>query len=44
MGQSPDGKNVSTETKDILGIHNQATTGEDTAGKKYLLRTADCVK
>jgi hypothetical protein len=29
--QSPAGKNVSTEAEDIVGIHHQATTGEDTA-------------
>jgi hypothetical protein len=31
MGQSPAGKNVSTETEDIVGIRHQATTGEDIA-------------
>jgi hypothetical protein len=29
--QSPASKNVSTEADDIVGIHHQATTGEDTA-------------
>jgi hypothetical protein len=29
--QSPAGKNVSTEAEYIVGIHDQATTGEDTA-------------
>jgi hypothetical protein len=38
MGQSPAGKNVSTETEDIGGIHNQATTGEDTADWDDLVR------
>jgi hypothetical protein len=28
--QSPDGKNVSTEAEDIVGIRHQATIGEDT--------------
>jgi hypothetical protein len=31
VGQSPGGKNVSTEAEDIVGICHQATTGEDTA-------------
>jgi hypothetical protein len=31
MGQSPAGKNVNTEAEDIVGIHHQAMTGEDTA-------------
>jgi hypothetical protein len=29
--QSPAGKNVSTEAKDLVGIRHQATTGENTA-------------
>jgi hypothetical protein len=29
--QSPDSKNMSTETEDTVQIHHQATTGEDTA-------------
>jgi hypothetical protein len=32
VGQSPAGKNVSMEAKDIVGICHQATTGEDTGG------------
>jgi hypothetical protein len=28
VGQSPDGKNVSTDIKDIVEIRNQATAGE----------------
>jgi hypothetical protein len=31
VGQSPAGKNVSTEAEEIFGIRHQATTGEDTA-------------
>jgi hypothetical protein len=31
VGQSPVGKNVATEIENIVGIHHQATTGEDTA-------------
>jgi hypothetical protein len=31
VGQLPAGKNVSTEAEDIVEIHDQATTGEDTA-------------
>jgi hypothetical protein len=31
-GQSPAGKNVSTEAEDIAEICHQATTGEDTTG------------
>jgi hypothetical protein len=30
VGQSPAGKNVSTEAEDIVGIRQQATTGKDT--------------
>jgi hypothetical protein len=30
--QSPAGKNVSTEAEDIVGIRDQATASEDTAG------------
>jgi hypothetical protein len=29
VGQLPDGKNVSVEAEDIVGIRRQATTGED---------------
>jgi hypothetical protein len=29
LGQSPAGKNLSTETKDIVGIRQQATTNEE---------------
>jgi hypothetical protein len=29
--ESPAGQNVSMEAKDIVGIHHQAMTGEDTA-------------
>jgi hypothetical protein len=32
VGQSPAGNNLSTEAEDIVGIHHQATTDEDTAG------------
>jgi hypothetical protein len=32
VGQSPAGKNVSTEAEDIVVIRYQATTGEDTGG------------
>jgi hypothetical protein len=31
VGQSPAGKNMSTEAEDVVGIRHQATTGEDTA-------------
>jgi hypothetical protein len=31
LGQSPTGKNVSTEAEDIVGIRHQAMTGEYTA-------------
>jgi hypothetical protein len=31
VGQSPAGKNVNMETGDIVGIHHQAMTDEDTA-------------
>jgi hypothetical protein len=31
VGQSPAGKNVSTEAEDIVGIRHQAPTGEDVA-------------
>jgi hypothetical protein len=31
LGQSPASKNVSMEAEDIVGIHHQAMTGEDTA-------------
>jgi hypothetical protein len=31
VGQSPAGRNVSTEAEDIVGIRHQATIGEDTA-------------
>jgi hypothetical protein len=31
VGQSPAGKNVSTEAEGTVGICHQATTGEDTA-------------
>jgi hypothetical protein len=31
VGQSPAGKNVSTEAEGIVEIRHQATTGEDTA-------------
>jgi hypothetical protein len=30
LGQSPAGKNASTDAKDIVEIRHQATTGEDT--------------
>jgi hypothetical protein len=30
VGQSPVGKNVSMEAEDIVGIHHQTMTGEDT--------------
>jgi hypothetical protein len=30
VGQSPAGKNVSTEVENIIGIRYQTTTGEDT--------------
>jgi hypothetical protein len=32
VGQSPSGKNLSTEARDIVGIRHQATTGANTAG------------
>jgi hypothetical protein len=38
MGQSPGGKNVSTEADNIIGISHQATTWEDTADWEDLLR------
>jgi hypothetical protein len=38
VGQSPAGKNVSTEAEDIVGIRHQAATGEDTADREDLLR------
>jgi hypothetical protein len=38
VGQSPAGKIVSTEEKDIIEIRHQATTGETTADRKNLLR------
>jgi hypothetical protein len=31
VGQSSACKNMSTEAEDFVGIHHQATTGEDTA-------------
>jgi hypothetical protein len=31
VGQSPAGKNKSTEAEDIVGFHHQAMTGEGTA-------------
>jgi hypothetical protein len=31
LGQSPAGNNVTTETQNIVGIHNQATTSKDIA-------------
>jgi hypothetical protein len=31
VGQSPAGKNVSTEAEDIVGIRHPATTGENVA-------------
>jgi hypothetical protein len=31
VGQSPAGSNVSGEAEDIVGIHHQETTGEETA-------------
>jgi hypothetical protein len=34
VGQSPVGKNVSTEAEDIVAIRHQATTGEDKADKR----------
>jgi hypothetical protein len=37
-GQSPAGKNVSTEAEDIVGIRHQAKTGEDTVDREDLLR------
>jgi hypothetical protein len=38
MGQSPTGKNVSTEAEDIAGIRHQATIGDDTADWEELVR------
>jgi hypothetical protein len=38
VGQSPAGKNVSTEAEDIVGIRHQATTGEDIADWKDWVR------
>jgi hypothetical protein len=35
--QSPAGKNVSTEPKDIVRIRRQATNSEDTVGREGLL-------
>jgi hypothetical protein len=34
MGQSPTGKNMSTEAEDIVAIRHQATTGENTTAEK----------
>jgi hypothetical protein len=39
VGRSPAAKNVSTEAEGIVGIRHQATTGEDTADCKELVRT-----
>jgi hypothetical protein len=36
--QSPVGKNVSTGTEDIAGIHHQATTGVDVENWEGLVR------
>jgi hypothetical protein len=38
VGQSTVGKNVSTETEDIVRIRHQATTGDDTADWEELVR------
>jgi hypothetical protein len=38
VGQSPAGKNVSTEAEDSVEIRHQATTGEDTADREDLVR------
>jgi hypothetical protein len=38
MGQSPAGKNLSTEAEDTVGICRLATTGEDTANWDDLVR------
>jgi hypothetical protein len=38
VGQSPAGKNVSTEADDIVRIRHQATTGEDTSDWEDVLR------
>jgi hypothetical protein len=38
VGQSPAGKNVSTEADDIVEICHQATTGEDISDCEDLLR------
>jgi hypothetical protein len=43
LGQSPVGKNVSTEAEDIVGIRQQTTTGNDTGDCEDLVRTAECV-
>jgi hypothetical protein len=37
VGESPAGKNVSTEAEDIVGIRHQAMAGEDTADLEDLL-------
>jgi hypothetical protein len=38
LWESLDGKNVNTETDDIVGIRHQATTGADTALWEDLVR------
>jgi hypothetical protein len=38
VGQLPAGKNVSTEAEDIVKIRQHATTGENTADWKDLIR------
>jgi hypothetical protein len=38
MGQSPAGKNVSTEAEDTVEIRYQSTTGKDTADWEDLVR------
>jgi hypothetical protein len=37
LGQSPVGKNVSTETEDIVEIRHQATTDEERADWEHLV-------
>jgi hypothetical protein len=39
VGQLLPSKNVSTEAEDIVGIHHQAMTGEDTADCEDLVHT-----
>jgi hypothetical protein len=40
VGQSPAGKDVSTEAENIVGIRHQAATGEHTADGEELVAIA----